>query len=204
MTSSVRILLQFAFLLALPLLGLAQGYKPGDKARDFNLKATSGSNVSLQSAAGPAGAIVIFTCNHCPFSKAYEDRIIALHGKYAAQGLPVIAINPNDPTVQPEDNFDAMVQRAKDKKFPFVYAQDAGQEIAKAYGATRTPHVFLLKRNGKDFTVSYIGAIDNNPNEPESVSEKYLEQAADALLANKPITNNMTKSIGCGIKWKKA
>jgi hypothetical protein len=145
---------------------------------------------------------VIFTCNHCPFSIAYEDRIIALHKKYESLGYPVIAINPNDEVKVPEDSFKKMIKRAKEKKFPFVYLHDATQEVARTYGAVRTPHVYVLSKSEGNYTVEYIGAIDNNSQEPEAVTERYIEKAIDELLEGKKVTTTTTKAIGCTIKWK--
>lgn len=178
------------------------GYKLGDKARDFSLKNIDGKMVSLKDYADAKGIIVVFTCNHCPFAKKYEDRIIALHKKYSAQGYPVVAINPNDPKKQPEDNYAEMQKRAKEKSIPYAYVMDETQQIAKAYGAEKTPHVFVLKKVGTDYVVSYIGGVDDNPNEPEKVSTKYVESAVDALLAGKPVPTPETRAIGCGIKWR--
>src|SRR5690606_4664699 len=108
------------------------------------------------------GYILIFTCNHCPFAKMYEDRIIDLHNKYAPKGFPVIAINPNDPTIVPDDSFENMQKRAEKKDYPFPYLFDETQSTAKAYGAEKTPHVYVLEKKGNDFYVQYVGAIDNN------------------------------------------
>lgn len=179
------------------------GYSVGDIARDFKLKNVDGRMVSLTDYSKAKGFIVVFTCNHCPFSQAYEQRIIDLHKKYAAKGFPVIAINPNDKTRSPEDSYENMVTRSRDKKYPFVYLYDETQEIARTYGATRTPHVYLLKKTAKGNQVAYIGAIDDNSEEPTEVKEKYLGNAIDALLANKAVGTATTKAIGCTIKWKK-
>lgn len=195
------LLLTFAFMAMSFLSGDDPGYKVGDIARDFKLKNVDGKNYSLAEIKDAKGYVVIFTCNECPYAKAYEDRIIALHNKYAPLGYPVVAINSNDKNVQPGDSYDKMKVRAKDKSFPFVYLYDESQETAKAYGATRTPHVFLLD---KDRMVRYIGAIDDNSEEPSMVKEKYLENAIDALFTGNEITTKETKAIGCGIKWKKA
>ncbi|MGB4329052.1 MAG: thioredoxin family protein, partial [Tenuifilum sp.] len=131
----------------------AQGLKIGDKAPDFRLKNVDGKMVSLADYTQAKGFIVIFSCNHCPFVKAYEDRMIALHEKYASKGFPVIAINSNDPEVVPEDSFDKMVERAQQKKFPFVYLFDEGQKIYPLYGAARTPHVYILSKKANDLVV---------------------------------------------------
>ncbi|MFM8456806.1 MAG: thioredoxin family protein, partial [Ignavibacteria bacterium] len=141
----------------------AEGLKIGDDAVDFSLKNIDGSMISLANYSNDKGIVVIFTCNHCPFSKAYEDRIIDLHNSYSKKGYPVLAINPNDPISVPEDSFDNMKERAKEKGFTFKYVIDETQSIAKHYGATRTPHVYLLKKqSGNTFKIAYIGAIDDN------------------------------------------
>jgi len=181
-----------------------QGYKVGDTVQDFSLKNIDGNLVSLKANAGLKGAIVVFTCNHCPFSVKYEDRIIALHKKYAAKGYPVIAINSNDAVKEPEDSFDNMVIRAKEKGFVFPYILDETQEVAKRFGAERTPHVYVVSKAGDGFKVSYIGAIDNNANDAADATEKYVESAVNALVAGKPVAKGSTKAIGCTIKWKKA
>ena len=179
------------------------GYAIGDEATDFSLKGTDDKMYSLSQFADAKGFIVIFTCNHCPYAKAYEDRIKALDAKYKSLGYPVIAINPNDPTAQPEDSFDLMKTRAKEKGFTFPYLFDEGQKIYPQYGATKTPHVYILqKENGKNI-VKYIGAIDNNHENANDVTEKYVEAAVDALLKNEPVKQTETVAIGCTIKVKK-
>lgn len=180
----------------------AQGYNPGDKATDFSLKNVDNRNVSLKDYPTAKGFIVIFTCNHCPFAKMYEDRIIALHNQFAAKGFPVVAINPNDPKIAPDDSFEKMQKRAKEKKYPFPYLWDETQEVAKAYGAQRTPHVYLLSKSGSDYTVEFIGAIDDNAQNASAATEKYVEKAIEELLAGKPVTTKSVKAIGCTIKWK--
>ena len=196
--------LSISLLLQLTISGAyAQGLNVGDKAADFNLKNTDGNMVSLAGMQNNKGAIVVFTCNNCPFSIAYEDRIIALHQKYAAAGYPVVAINPNDAERVPEDSYRNMKKRAKEKKFPFVYLHDETQEIAKAYGATRTPHVFILQKDSDGiYFVKYIGAIDNNTDDPVAADKKYIETAIDELSIGSKVTIPMTKAIGCSIKWK--
>lgn len=179
------------------------GYKIGDAATDFKLKNINDKFVSLSDYKDAKGFLVIFTCNHCPYAIAYEDRIIALDKKYSKLGYPVIAINPNDPSVQPEDSFENMKKRAKEKGFTFPYLLDEGQKIYPQYGATKTPHVFLLnKEKGKNI-VKYIGTIDNNYDDPNDVSERYVEDAVNDLLANKAIQKTNTVAIGCTIKVKK-
>ena len=178
------------------------GYNVGDKATDIKLKNIDGKMVSMADYKDAKGFIVVFTCNHCPFAKAYEDRIIALNAKYATKGYPVIAINPNDPNAVAEDNYTTMQQRAKAKNYSFPYLVDSTQNIAHTYGATRTPHVFVLQKSGSDFLVKYIGAIDDNSDDATAVKDKYVENAVDNLLAGKAVNPTSTKAIGCGIKWK--
>ncbi|MBK7009404.1 MAG: thioredoxin family protein [Saprospiraceae bacterium] len=175
--------------------------KPGDTAVDFKLKNVDGKMVSLSDFKNAKGYIIVFTCNHCPYAKLYEDRLIAINDKYSKMGYPVIAINPNDPTAEPEDSFDEMKKRAKSKGFKFPYLFDEGQKIYPQYGATRTPHVFLLNAQR---VVKYIGAIDDNPNDASAVKAKYLEDAIVSLQGGKDIIPNVTKALGCSIKVKKA
>ena len=180
-----------------------KGYDVGDEATDFKLKNIDGKQVSLSDFKSAKGFIVIFTCNHCPYAKKYEDRIIELDKKYKSQGYPVIAINPNDPNVQPEDGYQQMIERAKQKGFTFPYLVDEGQKIYPQYGATKTPHVFVLqKENGKNI-VKYIGAIDNNYDNPKDVSEYYAQDAVNALIKGEPVKMTKTVTIGCTIKVKK-
>lgn len=183
-------------------LSFAKGYEVGDVATDFSLKNVDGKMVSLADFTDAKGFIVIFTCNHCPYSVAYEDRIIALDKQFKDKGYPVIAINPNDPELYPTDSYDEMIVRAKDKNFTFPYLFDAGQKIYPQYGATRTPHVFLLQKEEKGLVVKYIGAIDNNHADADKADEKYLANAVNALLNGKNPDPNFTKAIGCGIKKK--
>lgn len=179
---------------------LTSGYKVGDKATDFKLKSVDGKMYSMADYNDAKGFIVVFTCNHCPFAVKYEDRIVALAKKYKPLGYELIAINPNDPAVQPEDSFDLMKVRAKEKGFTFPYLFDEGQKVYPQYGATKTPHVFLLDKN---LTVKYIGAIDDNVDDASAVKEHYLENAIAALQKNQEANPSMTKAIGCSIKVKK-
>ncbi len=179
-----------------------KGYGIGDKASDFNLKSVDGKMISL-SDKSDKGAIVIFSCNTCPYVVAYEDRMAELHNKYAPKGYPVISINSNDSKVSPGDSFEKMKKRATDKNFPFPYVYDESQEVIKAYGGMRTPHVYILHKEGNNHIVKYIGAIDNNYQNASAVTEKYVEDAMDAILNGKPVANQTTKAIGCTIKWTK-
>tara|TARA_E500000318_G_scaffold31028_1_gene30746 strand:+ start:1130 stop:1762 length:633 start_codon:yes stop_codon:yes gene_type:complete len=179
---------------------LEDGYEVGDVAADFSLKNVDGTMVSLSDFDSAKGFLVIFTCNTCPYAQAYEDRIIALDANYKQQGVPVIAINPNDPSAKPGDSFAKMKERAINKGFSFPYLIDEGQNIYPQYGATRTPQVFLLEKTAKGNVVKYIGAIDDNYQDASQVDEKFVENAVDAMLAGNEINPKTTKAIGCGIK----
>ncbi|KFC24167.1 thioredoxin family protein [Chryseobacterium sp. FH1] len=201
--------LSFGLMMILGLLSFSSiktinsGYQVGDEATDFKLKNIDGKMVSLSDYKSAKGFIVIFTCNHCPYAKKYEDRIIALDKMFKSKGYPVIAINPNDATVQPQDGFAEMQTRAKEKGFTFPYLVDEGQKIYPIYGATKTPHVYILeKENGKNI-VKYIGAIDNNYENPNDVSEFYAQDAVNQLLKNEAVKTEKTVAIGCTIKVKK-
>ncbi len=181
----------------------AQGYEVGDKAMDFTLLNVDGKMVSMADYPDAKGFIVIFTCNHCPYSVAYEDRKIALSKQFEPLGYPVIAINPNDSTLQPQDSYSQMIVRANEKQFPYPYLLDADQSVFKTYGATRTPHVFILNKEEGDLIVKYIGAIDNNYEDAEEVTEKYVESAIASLQEGGNPDPAFTKAVGCTIKYKK-
>ncbi|WP_299368186.1 thioredoxin family protein [Winogradskyella sp.] len=178
------------------------GYKIGDIATDFNLENIDGKMVSLSDYKDAKGFIVIFTCNTCPYAVAYEDRIEALNKKYAKKGYPVIGIMPNDTDIKPGDNMESMQARAKAKGFTFPYLMDKGQEIYPKYGATKTPHVYVLEKTKKGNVVKYIGAIDDNYKDAKDVKIKYVENAVDALLKGNSIEVDQTRAIGCSIKTK--
>lgn len=177
-------------------------YKIGDKVDDFKLSDISGKNVALSDYSSEKGVIVIFTCNTCPYAVAYEDRIVALHEQYKKDGFPVLAINPNNPEVQPGDSFDEMKKRAKEKNFGFRYLLDEGQEVYPKFGATRTPQVFLLSNENDGFVLRYIGAIDDNYKDASQVKLRFLEDAIEALKNGRDIQTSETKAIGCTIKTK--
>jgi peroxiredoxin len=196
-----KLILSGAFV-AITAMAAGQGYNPGDEARDFRLKNVDESMVSLADYPDAKGFIVIFTTNHCPYAVAYEDRIIELDKTFKDKGYPVIAINPNDPEAYPQDSFENMKVRAKEKGFTFPYLFDETQEIAKTYGATRTPHVFLLNKESGKLIVKYIGAIDDNYQNASAVKEKYVANAIKSLEAGSPLEVKETRAIGCSIKWK--
>lgn len=166
----------------------------------LNLKNVDNSLVSLEDYKDAKGFIVVFTCNHCPYSVAYEDRIIVLDATFKTKGYPVVAINPNNPKAYPDDSFDNMQIRAKDKGFTFPYLFDDGQKIYPQYGATKTPHVYVLEKTPQGNIVRYIGAIDNNYKDASAADQKYVEDAVNALLKGEKVPVEVTKAIGCSIK----
>ena len=189
------------FTILLPTAISAQnGYDIGALAADFNLENIDGSFVSLSDFSESKGFIVVFTCNTCPYAVAYEDRIEALNKKYAKKGYPVIAIMPNNTEIKPGDSLDAMRKRANKKEFTFPYLIDKEQAVFPQYGATKTPHVYVLQKNNETHVVRYIGAIDDNYKDANKVVLKYVEDAVDALLMNREVPVSKTRAIGCSIK----
>lgn len=173
----------------------------GAKGATFELMGTDGKKHALPEFLSKSKATaVVFTCNTCPYSKAYEPVLLEMATKYAKQPVSFVLINSNSAEVQPGDSYDAMVTVAKEKKYPFAYLHDETQAIATAYGAQRTPHVFLLDAEG---VCRYRGRIDDNAKR-EEVQSHDLVGAIDALLAGKEITTTETKAFGCTIKWRKA
>jgi len=195
--------------LTLAIIGLTSfkagndGYKVGDVAADFKLKNVDGKMVSLANYKAAKGFIVVFTCNHCPYAKAYESRIMDLDKKYSAKGYPVIAISPNDPVGEPQDSFDNMKKLAAAKGYTFPYTIDETQDVTREYGAKATPHVFVLQKTDQGNVVKYIGAIDDDTENSNPNHTRYVENAVNALLAGKSVATTSTKAIGCSIKWKK-
>lgn len=181
------------------------GADVGDYATDFELVNIDGKTVSLADYKDNKGFIVVFTCNTCPYAKMYEKRIIDLDKKYASKGFPVVAINPNDLDQQPGDSMDEMQKRAKEKGYTFPYLRDDSQSVAKAYGATKTPHVYVLnEESAGKYKIEFIGAIDDSPRDASDVEKTFVEDAVDALLAgNKPAVTG-ARAIGCTIKWKES
>lgn len=179
-----------------------KGYTLGDAVADFRLKSVDGRTVSLADYRAQKGLIVVFMSNHCPFAKAYEDRIIALDRKFSSQGYPVLAIMPNDPTAYEEDAFENMKARARDKGFSYTYTIDETQATARTFGAMRTPQVYVLKQTNGQFILEYTGSIDDSPQDEASVQRRYVDDAVSSLLAGRPVQSPITKPIGCAIKWK--
>jgi len=193
-------------ILFLSLLTLASrpegGYEVGDTVSDFKLKNVDGKMVSLADFKSAKGFIVIFDCNTCPMSKAYSTRIIALNKKFASQGFPVIAINPNSAQVVEEESFEEMVRHAKDHHYDFPYLYDESQEVVKKFYPTNTPHVFVLNKVSNELKVAYIGAIDNNSRDGSKAEKHFVEDAVNDLLAGKAVATPKTRAIGCSIKWR--
>ena len=174
--------------------------KLGSPAPDFNLIGVDDKNYSLNSFADIDALIIIFSCNHCPYVKAYEGRMKQLQEDYANKGVTVVAINPNDAVNYPEDSFEEMKKRVESENFNFVYLRDEDQSAAKAYDATHTPEIFLFDKERK---LAFHGKIDDNWQEPDKVVNNYLRDALDELLVGKEISVPETFTIGCTIKWKK-
>jgi peroxiredoxin len=195
---SIVVLIVAGFLTAFTLKIVDTGYEIGDTIEDFSLMNTDNSMVSLRDYKDAKGFIIIFTCNTCPYSVANEDRILGLDRKYKKRGFPVIAINPNDPIAVPNESFEKMKVRAQEKGFTFPYLLDTGQNVYPKFGATKTPEVYIVTQN--DLKVQYIGAIDNSSRDASAVTEKYVENALDALLTGEKIEKTRTRAIGCAIK----
>ncbi len=195
------------FFLAASLLAFSpakNGYEVGDTVADFKLKNVNGKMVSLADYQASKGFIVIFDCNTCPVSKAYNDRIQDLHRKYAPKGYPVIAINPNSPDVSSGDSYEDMVKYAQKKGYQFAYLYDESQSVIREFGPTNTPHVYVLSKTGNDIKVAYIGAIDDNTRDASAASKRYVEDAVNSLLEGKTVATPKTKAVGCGVKMKNA
>jgi peroxiredoxin len=171
----------------------------GQRAPDFTLPGVDGKDHSLSSYKDKKIVIVVFTCNHCPYVQAYEDRLVSIQRDYGDKGVQLIAINTNDSSGYPEDSFNNMVKRSQEKNFNFPYLRDKTQCVARAYGAEYTPEAFVL--NSK-FDLRYVGRIDDNWQNPDKVKTHDLRDAINAVLAHKKVENPITHAIGCTIKWR--
>lgn len=181
-------------------LTYSTGMPPGTPAPDFSLPATDGTAYSLASFEDARVLVVVFTCNHCPYAVAAEDRLIDIQNRYTDKGVQFVAINPNDAETYPEDSFENMAVRAREKGFSFPYLCDATQETARAYGAACTPDIFVFDAERK---LRYNGRIDDNWQYPDRVTSRDLERALDAVLAGEDVPFAPVPSMGCSIKWKK-
>ena len=171
----------------------------GTKAEPFNLPGVDGRNHSLSDYQDKEAIAVTFSCNHCPYVQAWEDRMLQVQADYASKGVQLIAINANDSSNFPNDSFTKMQERAESKGFNFPYLFDEPQTVAKAYGAERTPEVFLFD---KGLQLRYHGAIDDNYEDSRAVKHNYLRDALDAVLAGREPPLAETEAVGCTIKWK--
>ena len=198
-----RACLLFLSLFFIPILLVsAQGYEVGSTVEDFSLPNVDGKSVSLSSFSDSKGVVVIFTCNTCPYAKGYEGRIIELDKAYAPKGFPVVAINPNDTKKQPGDSMAKMKERSSLMGYSFPYLRDDGQKIARKFGATKTPHMYVLSNKGEaGFQVEYIGSLDDSPRDADDVKVTYVEDAIEAVGKDQKPKITSTKAIGCSIKW---
>jgi len=172
----------------------------GVSAPDFrDLPGADGKRYALSDFKNRKALVVIFSCNHCPYVQAYEDRINAIARDYAPRGVAVVAINANDVETHPDDSLDRMTERAREKQFSFAYVRDDSQSVAKAYGAECTPEVFIVDGAG---AICYHGGIDDNYRDPDRVTSSYLRDALDDIVADRPIAKAETPGLGCSIKWK--
>lgn len=197
------------FAAAFAIVGLAAGSQLalaltiGDRApaADVKMKNVDGRELTIKEVAGAKGTLVIFSCNHCPWVKAWEQRIAELGNACKAKAIGVIVVNPNDPAAYPEDSFEGMQERAKARGFQFPYVVDSTSGVARAFGATRTPEAFLFDSTG---VLVYHGAIDDNAEDAARVTKRYLRDALDAVAAGSKPAVAESKAIGCSIKLRKS
>jgi len=173
--------------------------KIGDTALPFTLPDVDGKSHSFAEYSGKNAVVVIFSCNHCPYVRAWEDRMVQIQADYGVKGVQLVAVNANDASKYPDDSFEKMKERAREKHFNFPYLRDESQEVARAYGGERTPEVFLFDKAGG---LQYHGVIDDNYDDPAAVKVKFLRDALDAVLAGRTPVTAETKPVGCTIKWK--
>ncbi len=201
----MKLALSALFLLGLTGVAVAQKAPAplalGSKAPKANvaMKNVDGTTITLAKAAGKKGTLVVFTCNHCPFAKAWEERITEIGNAATTAGVGVVAINSNDPAAYPDDDYPSMQERAKKLGLEFPYVVDATSEIAKAFGASKTPEAFLFDAKGK---LVYHGTIDDNSRDASAVKQPWLRQAVDAVAAGQRVATAETKALGCGIKFR--
>ncbi len=182
-------------------LTYSKGMAVGTPAPPFSLPGTDGKTYSLAEFADAKALVVVYTCNHCPYAKASEDRLVRLQADYADRGVRLVAINPNDDRGYPEDSFDAMVKRAKERRFNFPYLRDETQEVARAYDATCTPDVFVF---GPDRRLVYNGRIDDSWKDESKITRRDLRDVIDAVLADRaPALPEVVPWMGCSIKWRR-
>jgi thiol-disulfide isomerase/thioredoxin len=171
----------------------------GTISPDFNLKATDNNSYRLSSFSDKKLLVITFTCNHCPFVKAYEDRLIQIQKDYSDKSVSLVAINSNETINYPEDTFEKMQIRVTEKSYNFPYLRDEDQSVASSYGASFTPEIFVFDIDRK---LRYHGRIDDNK-DPDNVTSSDLRNALDELLSEHDVTRSETHGIGCSIKWAK-
>tara|TARA_B100001113_G_scaffold182424_1_gene149459 strand:- start:343 stop:885 length:543 start_codon:yes stop_codon:yes gene_type:complete len=179
---------------------MSRGLEPGDEARDFDLPNANPDGperCTLSSQLTDVGCIVVFTCNHCPYVVGSESRIESIASHAREQGMGFVGINSNDPDNYPTDNWEHMIKRAATMSYPYLH--DASQEVARGWGAERTPEFYLLNSQG---TITYRGRLDDSPKDPSLATTHELMDAIDALLADEQPSTPRTDSIGCSVKWK--
>jgi len=187
-----------AALLLFPVIAVAGELGIGATASGFNLvNAVDGKSYSFKPGDGKV-AVLVFTCNQCPYAKAFQQRLNDIANEYASKGVAFYAINPNDDQKFEEETLDNMKARAVAQKYPFPYLKDADSAVARAYGARVTPHVFVVDGKG---VLRYRGYIDDSA-KPEQRSKAGLTNALDAVLANQPVAETVTREFGCTIKFK--
>jgi len=167
--------------------------------KDVKMTGVNGKSVSLADVAGKKGTLVVFTCNHCPWAKMWQTRVTEIGNAAGKAGIGMVAINANDPAEYPEDNMDGMKQRAKQLGIKFPYVVDASSDVARAFGATRTPEAFLFDAEGK---LVYHGTIDDSPKDATAVKDAWLKDAVNAVSTGKTVTTAETKAMGCSIKFR--
>ncbi len=184
-----------------PIFEVAKPLAIGSPAplRDVKMKSVDGREVTIASVAGKNGTLVVFTCNHCPWAKMWQTRVAAIGNAALEKGIGVVAINSNDPAEYPEDDYASMQARAKDLGFKFPYVVDATSDVARAFGASRTPEAYVFDAKGK---LVYHGTVDDNPRDASAVKDAYLRDAVNAVASGKAVPIAETKSMGCGIKFR--
>ena len=195
-----------SILTLLLLLTTIMGFKAPDAVKtvsNFELTSVSGQKVSTASYAEAKGFVVIFTCLHCPFAKLYDERLNQLHAKYNKLHIPLLLINSSDTIMFPNESLENMAKLAKAKKYAFPYLFDPSQKVARDFNAEKTPHAFVIWKEHNQWVIKYSGAIDDNGAQPAEVKTKYVENALDDLLHNKPVAVASGKSIGCAIHYRK-
>lgn len=171
----------------------------GAKAPDFDLPATDGKNYSLKDFEKAEALVIFFTCNHCPYVIGSDEVTRQTAEKYKKKGVQFVGINSNSVITEPTDSFDCMIKRMKEHQFPWIYLYDESQEVAKQYGALRTPHFYVFD---KDRKLIYTGRGVDKPRDTRQMTRNDLDIALDEYLLGKPLSTHLTNPIGCNVKWK--